>query len=386
MPATFGGVAVGFLRRISGCVGAFASYVRSARATSHSSACSAEPSHDACPMSSLRKCSVSALFPLPLVSEVRKRLPPNGRSRRRIANRAAVVQLQNAKVLFLNFEAAGRRREYSRAVGSTTPAQQRALAGIADAAKAMLCPDVLRGSLKTLGLRRGKIAAGWDSLAAIRHSVRLLETDTAHQQYRVSVPLGVAAGAAADEAVDVDIQRVKLPEQAATVHLERFLIEPTVRESFLHPSTLADATKEPFTGRVCDRVPRAERAAFLRALDRAGMLAAMRARLGKRSGFFAVRKQWDPERPASNPRRTPCRMGQAYWRCTRSRTKSSGFSQRIYRNGTTASPSARNAAQRPIALPTRRTAANTATRRPYKHYSRKKANPTTRKSATSSSV
>ena len=111
-------------------------------------------------MSSLRKRSVSALFPLPLVSEVRKRLPPNGRSRRRIANRAAVVQLQNAMVLFLNFEAAGRRREYSRAVGPTTPAQQRALAGIADAAKAMLCPEVLRGSLKTLGLGRGKIAAG----------------------------------------------------------------------------------------------------------------------------------------------------------------------------------------------------------------------------------
>ena len=64
----------------------------------------------------------------------------------------------------------------------------------------------------------------------------------------------------------------------------------------MHPSTLADATKEPFTGRVCDRVPRAERAAFLRALDRVGMLAARRAPLGKRSAFFAVRKRWDPER------------------------------------------------------------------------------------------
>ena len=95
------------------------------------------------------------------------------------------------------------------------------------------------------GSKLGKIAAGWDSLAAIRHSVRLLETDTnAHRQYRVSVPLGEPAGAAADEAVDVDIQRVKLPEQAATVHLERFLVEPAVRESFLHPSTLADATKD----------------------------------------------------------------------------------------------------------------------------------------------
>ena len=69
MPATFGGVAVGFLRRIAGCVGAFASYVRAPRATPYRSACSAEPSHDACPVSSLRKRSVSALFPLPLVSE-----------------------------------------------------------------------------------------------------------------------------------------------------------------------------------------------------------------------------------------------------------------------------------------------------------------------------
>ena len=77
MPATFGGVAVGFLRRISGCVGAFASYVRAARATPHRSACSAEPSHDACPVSSLRKRSVSALFPLPLVGEVRKNVFPS---------------------------------------------------------------------------------------------------------------------------------------------------------------------------------------------------------------------------------------------------------------------------------------------------------------------
>ena len=77
MPATFGGVAAGFLRRIAGCVGAFATYVRAARATPHSSACSAEPSHDACPVSSLRKRSVSALFPLPLVGEVRKNVFPS---------------------------------------------------------------------------------------------------------------------------------------------------------------------------------------------------------------------------------------------------------------------------------------------------------------------
>ena len=61
MPATFGGVASGYLRRITGCVGAFASYVRNAR--THSSACSAEPNPDICPVSPLRKRSASALFP-----------------------------------------------------------------------------------------------------------------------------------------------------------------------------------------------------------------------------------------------------------------------------------------------------------------------------------
>ena len=153
------------------------------------------------------------------------------------------IRDRNAMMLFLNFEAAGRRREYSLAVGSTTPAQQRALAGIADAAKAMLCPEVLRGSLKTLGLGRGKIAAGWDSLAAIRHSVRALEGSAAHQQYRLSVPLGVLPGVVGEEAEDVDIRRVKLQEQAATVPLERFLVEPAVRESFSRPSTLDDPEK-----------------------------------------------------------------------------------------------------------------------------------------------
>ena len=87
---------------------------------------------------------------------------------------------------------------------------------------------------------------------------------------------------------------------------------------------------------------------------------------------------------ASSPRRIPCRMGHASWRCIWGRMKSSGFSQPTYRSGTTASPSARNA-QRPIVLPKRRTAASSATRRPYKHYSRRKAKPTTRKLARSSS-
>ena len=290
MPATFGGFAVGLLRRATSCVGAFACHVRSA--------CSAEQSSGVCPVSPLRKRSATALFPLPLLGKVRMRLPPNGRARRRIAERAAVVQLQNAMILFLNFEAAGRRREVSRPAIATTPAQQRALAGIAEAARAMLCPEVRRSPLRSLGLGRGKIAAGWDGLAAIRQSVRHVEVALRNAQYRVSTPLGTPVTSSPDVAEDVDIRRVKLPSQAATVALADLLVDPAVRDGYVRPSTLDDPSKEPFRGRSCNRVPRAAFGEFVRALDAAGMLAAVREPLGPPAGFFAVRKQWDEERGA----------------------------------------------------------------------------------------
>ena len=53
------GVAAGFLQRIAGCAGAFASYARAARATLYRSARSAGPSNDICPVSLLRKRSVA---------------------------------------------------------------------------------------------------------------------------------------------------------------------------------------------------------------------------------------------------------------------------------------------------------------------------------------
>ena len=285
LPATFGGYAFGFLRRISECVGAFACYVRSAR--------SAGQSPGNYPVSPLRKRSASALFPLPLVGQVQSRLPPNGRARRRIATRSAVVQLQNAMILFLNFEAAGRRREVSRTREIKSPAQRRVLDGLREAARAMLCPEVLRVSLKSLGLGRGKIAAGWDSLAAIQNSIRQLEASC---QYRVSVPVGVPLVSSVEVAEDVDIGRVKLPVQAATVSLADYLTEPDVRAGFLQPSSLDDAAKDEFSGRACDRVPREHFGEFIRALDAACMLAAVRQPLGPPAGFFAVRKQWDAER------------------------------------------------------------------------------------------
>ena len=140
----------------------------------------------------------------------------------------------------------------------------------------MLCPEVRRSPLRSLGLGRGKIAAGWDGLAAIRQSVRHLEVALRTAQYRVSTPLGAPVTSSPDVAEDVDIRRVKLPSQAATVALADLLVDPAVRDGYVRPSTLDDPSKEPFRGRSCNRVPRAAFGEFVRALAAAGMLAAVR--------------------------------------------------------------------------------------------------------------
>ena len=66
------------------------------------------------------------------------------------------------------------------------------------------------------------------------------------------------------------------------------------KKKVVFPSKV-DATKDEFSGRACDRVPREHFGAFIRALDGASMLAAVRRPLGPPAGFFAVRKQWDAE-------------------------------------------------------------------------------------------
>ena len=102
--------------------------------------------------------------------------------------------------------------------------------------------------------------------------------------------------AAPDVAEDVRVDRLKLPEQVATVKLEDYLVHDDIREGYLRPSSLTAEEPQLFTGRACDRVRPAEFSGFLRALDRCGMLAAVRTPLGPRSGFLGVRKSWDNER------------------------------------------------------------------------------------------
>ena len=74
----------------------------------------------------------------------------------------------------------------------------------------------------------------------------------------------------------VQVDRLKLPQEAATVQLEDYLVDEDIRDGYLRPSTLTLADSEPFVGRACNRVRRAEFPKFIRALDERGMLAAVR--------------------------------------------------------------------------------------------------------------
>ena len=56
--------------------------------------------------------------------------------------------------------------------------------------------------------------------------------------YQSSVVLGELQRGRDDTAVDVLPERLKLPTQAATVPLERYLLDEDIREGFLRPSTL----------------------------------------------------------------------------------------------------------------------------------------------------
>ena len=114
--------------------------------------------------------------------------------------------------------------------------------------------------------------------------------------YRVSRVVAEAPVVPLDAAEDVCVERLKLPEQAATVKLKDYLVDDHVREGYLKPSTLSTDDAVPFDGRVCNRLPPKELPRFVRELDRRDMLAAVRRGLGKRSGFFCVRKSWDEER------------------------------------------------------------------------------------------
>ena len=49
-----------------------------------------------------------------------------------------------------------------------------------------------------------------------------------------------------DAAEDVCVERLKLPEQAATVKLEDYLVDDHIREGYLKPSTVNTDSVVPF--------------------------------------------------------------------------------------------------------------------------------------------
>ena len=248
------------------------------------------------------KCAGSALFPLPLLkSGARTRLPPNGRAVRREMRRRAITELANTMILFLNFEEGGRCWGQPPPPASRpTPVQRAVQERLLEAAEAMLCLQVSSAAMRTLALGRGKIARGWEDLDAI-HSV-INQGELFGSDYRVSRVVAGAPVAPQDAAEDVQVDRLKLPQEAATVQLEDYLVDEDIRDGYLRPSTLTLADSEPFVGRACNRVRRAEFPKFIRALDERGMLAAVRCALGPHAGFFGIRKSRYPKELGRKPR------------------------------------------------------------------------------------
>ena len=181
------------------------------------------------------KCPASALFPLPWLSlGTRTRPAPNGRKVQRRARRVAAVNLANVLLAFLNFEAGGRRWDCALPPTSKeTPAQQAVLARALEAARAMLCVEGSAADLRSLAIGRGKIAQGWDTLAAIQSATRGL----ADLSYKSAIAVGELPRGHDDTAVDVLPDRLKLPAHAATVPLEQYL-SGAVRDGYLRPSSL----------------------------------------------------------------------------------------------------------------------------------------------------
>ena len=294
-PYSFMGFAAGLRRRIMRCRGAFAQFTRLACRS---------PERDSMttPVMPGAKCAGSALFPVPLVkSGARTRLPPNGRAVRRAMRRRAIIELANTMILFLNFEEGGRRWGQPPPPASRpTPVQRAVQERLLEAAEAMLCLQVSSAAMRTLALGRGKIARGWEDLDAIQSVIN--QSDLFGSDYRVSRVVAEAPVAPQDAAEDVQVDRLKLPQEAATVQLEDYLVDEDIRDGYLRPSTLTLADSEPFVGRACNRVRRAEFPKFIRALDERGMLAAVRCALGPHAGFFGIRKSRYPKELGRKPR------------------------------------------------------------------------------------
>ena len=143
--------------------------------------------------------------------------------------------------------------------------------------------------LGELGLGRGKIKDSWQSLDELSVYADQLAAEPG-RQYRTPTVLGIEVEGKVSVAEEVDVDRVALPSKGAVLDVADLLTGSGLRRAYEDPDSirLADTAQKPFMGRSCDRLPSAQRAAFARQLDKAGMLHVIGGRDGY--GWWCVRR------------------------------------------------------------------------------------------------
>ena len=232
----------------------------------------------------------------------RKRAPCSARLRGRWFARRVVDVWTNLTVEWLNFEASGRQVNHTRpqstrrTASSEHPASASAVANVRRAVKSM-CRDASGLPLVELGLGRGKIKNGWDSVDQLQAYADKLAAD-GQRQYRTPAALGSDLPTKDCGAEAIDVQRLALPKTGAVLDVADLLESSGLREAYERPDSLLlkDEARKSFVGRRCDRLPATQRDDFARALDSADMLHISGADNGLAGGVFAVRKKWDQQK------------------------------------------------------------------------------------------
>ena len=284
------GWAVGLVRAVLSASGGFAGYCRSALASAKRlRARDLEPAR-------------SALFPLPVHELGWLHWPSRTWPRQRqwqVTHATRALTLVAG--LALSYEATGRPHVPAQGERLANAAQLRVVARLRAAAQSVL--RAAHGSpLRSLGLGRGRIAAGWDSVDALASLVRQLDlTPSYGRRAELVGELSLSADSGAEP---VDVARVDFPAVRPHLDLAPLLVDDDVRAGYVDPASLEFTDAEvdaeapgsaPFAGKACDRIPAQELGRFLERLDGCGMLFAARDDGTPRCGFFCVRKKWSEE-------------------------------------------------------------------------------------------
>lgn len=285
--ATFASFSHTIFSKINHSVGGFATYVR----------------RDA-PAWSFENRRTTDLFPLPvpdLGSANGNAAPRSARQRCRWSARRVEDIWVDLSTRWLNFEAGGRQvnTHLSQSGAPHEKCNRAAASAVAHIRRGVrsMCRAAAGLPLGELGLGRGKIKDSWQSLDELSVYADQLAAEPG-RQYRTPTVLGIEVEGKVSVAEEVDVDRVALPSKGAVLDVADLLTGSGLRRAYEDPDSirLADTAQKPFTGRSCDRLPSAQRAAFARQLDKAGMLHVIGEDTGTAGGVFAVRKKWNADR------------------------------------------------------------------------------------------